>query len=83
MEMKWKMVVNLETVSMDQGAGSLEPLLVDFPAVEGPLRLPKASTGAVVAARWRLVFVVDLVGIQKDSFVFSVFILDLSVIFRV
>lgn len=70
--------MNLATASIDQGAGSLEPLFVDFPAVEGPLRL-KASKGAVAAARRRLVFVVDLVGIQKDPVVISVFLLDLSV----
>ena len=75
-------MVNLAMASIGQGAGSLEPLFVDFPAVEGPLRL-KASKGVVAAARRRLVFVVDLVGIQKDPFVFSVFHLDLSVMFGV
>jgi hypothetical protein len=77
--LKRKMMVDLATVSTDQGAGSLEPLLVDFPAVEGPLRLSQASTGAVAAARRRLVFVVDLVGIQKDPCVIFVSNLDLLV----
>ena len=78
MTSKWKMMVNLAMASIGQGAGSLEPLFVDFPAVEGPLRL-KASKGAVAAARRRLVFVVDLVGNQKDLPITSVFHLDLSV----
>ena len=73
MTSKWRLVLILAMVFFVQGAGSVEPLLVDFPAVEGPLRL-KASKGAVAAARRRLVFVVDLVGIQKDLFVISVFI---------
>ena len=79
---KWRLVLILAMVFFVQGAGSVEPLLVDFPAVEGPLRL-KASKGAVAAARRRLVFVVDLVGIQKDPFVISVFHLDLSIMFGV
>ena len=78
MTSRWKMMVNLAMASIGQGAGSPEPLFVDFPAVEGPLRL-KASKGAVAAARRRLVFVIDIVGIQKDPVVIFVFRLDLAV----
>ena len=80
--LKWKMMLSFSMASIGQGVGSLEPVFVDYPAVEGPLHL-KASKGAVAAARRRRVFVVDLVGIQKDPFVSSFFHLDLSVMFGI
>jgi hypothetical protein len=70
----------METAAL--GAGPVGPLTGDFPATRGLLPIQACSGAAVDPARHRLVLVGVDIGLQKGLFVFSYFLLYLSVMLQ-